>query len=134
VVFQIQLRSLGLSHKPGLFSGATSNRAVGKVILLMGVVIFPAEKSFCKWEQSFFRRKSRSAHGRSHFSDRKVAGQTFNPPPKLAKPFFRRKNDPSNWSSHFSGAQIVLQTCLITSLPEKWICKFAKRVVQRKNP
>jgi hypothetical protein len=75
VVFQIQLRSLGLSHKPGLFSGATSNRAVGKVILLMGVVIFPAEKSFCKWEKSFLRRKSRSAHGSSHFSDGEIVLQ-----------------------------------------------------------
>jgi hypothetical protein len=71
-----------LCHKPGLFFGATSNRAVGKVILLMGetallmgAVIFPAEKSFCSREKSFFRRGSRFANGRSRFSGGKVTRQ-----------------------------------------------------------
>jgi hypothetical protein len=30
--------------------------------LQIGAVIFPAEKSFCKCEQSFFRRKSHLAN------------------------------------------------------------------------
>jgi len=62
-----------LSHKPGLFSRATSNRAVGKVILLMGEVTFPTEKSFCKRERSFLRRRNHFANGSSHFSGAEVA-------------------------------------------------------------
>ena len=111
-----------LCHKPGLFFGATSNRAVGKVILLMGetallmgAVIFPAEKSFCSREKSFcsreksfFRRRNRFTHGRIHFangssrfSDGKVVLQICKPPYKLAKPFYSWEKSFYKWEKSF---------------------------------
>jgi hypothetical protein len=122
-----------LSHKPGLFSRATSNSAVGKVILLMGEVVFPAEKSFCKRERSFLRRRNHFAHGSSHFSDGKVVlqmGGAISPAEKSfckwEKSFFRRGSRFANGSSRFSGGKVVLQIC-------KPPHKLAKPFFRRRN-
>jgi hypothetical protein len=44
------------------FTNGSRRFSGGEIALQIGAVIFPAEKSFCKWEQSFFRRKSHLAN------------------------------------------------------------------------
>jgi len=126
---------------------ATSNRAVGKVILQMGAVVFPAEQSFCKWEQSFckweqsfckweqsfFRRKSHFVNVSSHFSGGKVVLQICRPPHKLAKPFFRRRNRFTNGSRRFSGGEIALQIGAVIFPAEKSFCKWEQSFFRRKS-
>jgi hypothetical protein len=82
---------------------------MGAVILQMGAVIFPAEKSLCKWEQSFFRRKSRFANLQTTTQTCKTIFPTEKSFYKWEQSFFRRRNRFANWSSHFSGGEIVLQ-------------------------
>jgi hypothetical protein len=47
----------------------------GEISLQMGAVAFPPEKSFYKWEQSFFRRRNRFANWSSHFSGGEIVLQ-----------------------------------------------------------
>jgi hypothetical protein len=79
---RLLFRLFHLSHKPGLFSGATNAQAgepghsdVSRASHPVRPATAPLEKSFGKWEQSFSRRRNRFANGSSRFSGGKVTLQ-----------------------------------------------------------
>ena len=108
------------------FANGSSRFSGGKVTLQMGAVIFPAEKSLCKWEQSFFRRKSRFANLQTTTQTCKTIFPTEKSFYKWEQSFFRRRNRFANWSSHFSGGEIALQIGAVIFPAEKSPGKFAK--------
>ena len=112
----------GSSH----FANGSSHFSGGKVTLQMGAVVFPAEKSLCKWEQSFFRRKSRFANLQTTTQTCKTIFPAEKSFYKWEQSFFRRRNRFANWSSHFSGGEIALQIGAVIFPAEKSPGKFAK--------
>ena len=91
---------------------ATSNRAVGKVILQMGAVVFPAEQSFCKWELSFCKWEQSFCKWEQSFCKWELSFCKWELSfCKWEQSFFRRKSHFVNVSSHFSGGKVVLQIC-----------------------
>jgi len=86
----------------------------------------PLEKSFGKWEQSFFRRKSRFANLQTTSQTCKTIFPAEKPFYKWEPSFFRRKSHPANLQNHFSGGEIALQMGAVVFPAEKSLGKFTQ--------
>ena len=115
------------------FANGSRRFSGGAVVLQMGAVVFPAEKSFCKLEQSFFRRRSRFANVSSHLSGGKVTLQMGAVIYPAEKSFCKFADHLTNLQNHFSGGEISLQMGAVAFPPEKSFYKWEQSFFRRRN-
>jgi hypothetical protein len=85
----------------------------------MGAVIFPAEKSFCKFADHHTNLQNHFSGGEIVLQMGAVVFPAEKSLCKLEQSFFRRRNRFANGSSRFSGGKVTWQICKMTGLMSK---------------